>query len=235
MLTSFALALEMDMQRVFDIAFGALLHDIGKMRVSPEILNKPGPLSEDEFRLVKSHVVLGADLLRQMPGIPAVAFEPLEYHHERHDGSGYPRGLKGDEIPTIGRMAAIVDVYDAITSDRVYRKAIEPAAAIQKMFEWSRHHFDPELTQVFVRCIGIYPVGSLVLLESGRLGIVVEQHESNLLTPVVRVIFDSRRQYYLPPETLDLARPLGMGGGDRIVGYERASRWGIEIERFMPR
>ena len=233
MLTSFARAMGFDAGMTQEVALGALLHDIGKMRVNLSLLNKPAKLSTEEFRHMKSHVVLGADLLRQMQGVPAIAFEPLELHHERFDGSGYPHGLKGNEISLVGRMSAIVDVYDAITSERCYHEPISPPEAIRKLFEWSKHHFDAELVQVFVKSVGIYPVGALVRLESGRLGIVLEQRDSNLLTPVVRVVFDGKRNYYLAPEDVDLSRPVGAGGGDRIVGHESPGKWGIDVTRFI--
>ncbi len=231
MLTSFAKVMEME--SMHDLALGALLHDVGKMRVVGAVLNKPKSLSEEEYRHMKSHVVLGSDLIRQLPGIPALALEPLEQHHERYDGSGYPKGLKGEEITLAGRMAAIVDVYDAITSDRVYRKGLSPAAAVQKLFEWSKFHFDPALMQIFLKSIGIYPVGSFVRLESGRMGVVIEQSDQHLLTPVVRVMYDGKRQHYMQPELVDLSRPMGSGGADRITGYEAPEKLGIDITRFL--
>ena len=233
MMTAFCHSLGMDVATIHDVALGSLLHDIGKMRINLALLNKPGKLTDEEFRLVKSHVVLGSDLLRQMKGIPKIAFDPVEMHHERFDGSGYPQGLKGTEISQIGRMAAIIDVYDAITTDRCYGKLLSPADAVRKLFEWSKFHFDPVLVQSFVRSVGIYPVGSLVRLESGRLGIVVEQRENSLLTPVVRVMFDTKRNYYLPPEDVDLSKRLGAGGADRIVSHESPGEWKIDIPRFL--
>jgi HD-GYP domain-containing protein (c-di-GMP phosphodiesterase class II) len=232
-LTTFARSAGMDLATIHDIALGALLHDVGKMRINLALLNKPSKLSEEEFRHVKSHVVLGSDLLRQMSGVPKMAFEPLELHHERFDGSGYPNGLKGMEISQVGRMSAIVDVYDAITSDRCYHNPLSPADAIRKLFEWSKFHFDPDLVQLFVKSIGIYPVGTLVRLESGRLGIVIEQRESNLLTPVVRVVFDAKRDYYITPEDIDLSKTMGAGGADKIVGHESPGKWKIDVSRFL--
>jgi HD-GYP domain-containing protein (c-di-GMP phosphodiesterase class II) len=232
-LTTFARSAGMDLATIHDIALGALLHDVGKMRINLALLNKPSKLSEEEFRHVKSHVVLGSDLLRQMSGVPKMAFEPLELHHERFDGSGYPNGLKGIEISQVGRMSAIVDVYDAITSDRCYHNPLSPADAIRKLFEWSKFHFDPDLVQLFVKSIGIYPVGTLVRLESGRLGIVIEQRESNLLTPVVRVVFDAKRDYYITPEDIDLSKTMGAGGADKIVGHESPGKWKIDVSRFL--
>ena len=233
MLASFAKVIEMELNSIHDVVLGGLIHDIGKMRVAQPVLNKPARLNSEEMRHIKSHVVLGSDLIHQLPGIPALALQPLDLHHERYDGSGYPKGLKGDEIPAVGRMAAIVDVYDAITSDRVYRKGISPALAVQKLFEWSQHHFDPEMTKVFLKSVGIYPIGTLIRLESGRLGVVIEQSEAHLLTPVVRVMYDGRRQHYIAPELVDLSRPVGSGGGDRIVGFESAEKTGIDVSRFL--
>lgn len=233
MLASFSKAVGLDVAITHDVALGALLHDIGKMRVNTSVLNKPSKLSDEEFLHMKSHVVLGSDLLRQMSGVPKIALEPLEMHHERFDGSGYPNGLKGMEISQVGRMSAIVDVYDAITSDRCYHDPASPADAIRKLFEWSKFHFDPELVQIFVKSVGIYPVGTLVRLESGRLGVVIEQRESNLLTPVVRVIFDARRNYYVTPEDVDLSKAMGAGGADKILGHESPGKWKIDVPRFM--
>lgn len=233
MMAAFCNAMGMDVATIHDVALGSLLHDIGKMRVNLSMLNKPGKLSDDEFRHIKSHVVLGSDLLRQMKGIPRIAFDPVDQHHERYDGSGYPHGLKGEEISQVGRMSAIIDVYDAITSDRCYGKSLSPADGVRKLFEWSKYHFDPTLVQIFVRSIGIYPVGSLVRLESGRLGVVVEQRENGLLTPLVRVVFDIKRNHYLQPEDVDLSKPMGAGGADRILSHESAVQWQIDIARFL--
>jgi HD-GYP domain-containing protein (c-di-GMP phosphodiesterase class II) len=234
MLASFGKVLELDIGAIHDIALGGLIMDIGKMRVAAALLRKPTKLSDEEFKHMKSHVILGADIIRMTPGIPPLALEVLEQHHERYDGSGYPKGLKGDEISRVGKMAAIVDVYDAITSDRVYGKGMSPAKAVQRMFEWAKNgQFDPELTQIFLKSIGIYPVGSLVRLESGRLGVVLAQSENNLLTPLIRVMYDARRQHYIPPVEVDLGKPVGAGGADRIVGYENAESFGIDLQRFL--
>lgn len=231
--TAFARALGLPASDIQDAGIGGLLHDIGKTRVPDEILNKPGKLTDDEFRQIKCHVVESRRILEATPGISATAVQVAAQHHERHDGSGYPLGLKGGEISQMGQMAAIVDVYDAITSDRCYHKGMEPTEAMRKIFEWSKFHFNPELVHAFTRCIGIYPTGSLVRLESGRLAVVIGQCEGNLLKPLVRVMFSARHNHYLPAEDVDLAKPLGRGGGDRIVQHESPERWGIDVARFL--
>jgi hypothetical protein len=147
-------------------------------------------------------------------------------HHERFDGSGYPEGLEGHGISQLGRMAAIVDVYDAITSIRVYHHGIEPAAALQHVYGWGAAKFDEELVQHFIQAIGIYPVGSLVRLESDRLAVVLEQQAGGLLRPKVRVVYDIRQDRALAPFDLDLALPEQ--AGDSIVGHEEADAWPVD-------
>jgi len=209
------------------------VHDVGKMQTPDHILNKPGRLTDEEFTVMRHHVVASREILEITPNISQTALQVAAQHHERFDGSGYPHRLKGSEISPIGQMAAIIDVYDAITSDRVYHKGMPPTEALRKLFEWSRFHFNPELVHTFARVVGIYPVGALVRLESGRLAVVVEHRASDVLHPLVRVIFDGRRNHYLKPEDVDLSRPMGHGGADRIVGHESPEKWQIDPMRFL--
>ena len=233
LMVAFCRARGMDEQTIHQAGIGGLLHDTGKALVPGAILNKQGRLTGEEFDIVKRHPRDGHDLLARTAGIGAIPLDITLHHHERRDGSGYPDRQAGDGISELAQMAAIVDVYDAITSDRCYHKGIPPAEALRKIYEWSKHHFTPALVQEFMRCIGIYPVGTLVLLESGRLGVVVEPHETSLLTPKVNVFFHTRQQRYIKPETVDLSRALGFGGGDRIVRHETAEKWQVEPLRFM--
>ena len=230
---SFCHALGMDAQTTHLAGVGGLLHDIGKVKTPDAILNKPGRLTDEEFAIMKCHVVESKKILSETDGIQEISIQVAAQHHERHDGSGYPEGLKGEAISQMGQMAAICDVYDAITSDRVYHKGMLPHDALRKIFEWSKFHFNPQLVQQFLRIIGIYPVNTFVMLESERIAVVLEQAEGNLLQPVVKVIYDSKRQQYLPPQIIDLAKPLGHGGGDRIVGHESPEKWGIDAAKFM--
>ena len=233
LLVAFCNARGMDADTVRQAGIGGLLHDTGKAMVPDAILNKPGPLTDEEFAIIKRHPEDGWNILRQSPEVPAIALDITRHHHERRDGTGYPDKQSGDEISELAQMAAIVDVYDALTADRVYHKGIPAAAALRKIYEWSKHHFNQQLVQEFMRCVGIYPVGTLVLLESGRLGVVVEPHETNLLAPKVNVFFNTKTKVYIKPETLDLSRGLGFGGGDKIVGYETPSKWNVDPMRFM--
>lgn len=233
LMIAFCRSVGMDRETIHLAGLGGILHDTGKALVPDEILNKPGRLTEEEFDIIRRHPRDGFDILSRTEGIGEIPLDITLHHHERVDGSGYPNKLNGDTISTLAKMAAIVDVYDAITADRCYHKGMAPTDALRKIFEWSKYHFDPKLVQAFMRCVGIYPVGTLVLLESGKLGVVIEQHDSNLLTPKIKVMFSSKSNTYLQPEILDLSRPLGFGGGDRIVRHEAPEKWGINPLRFM--
>jgi len=233
LLVAFCGSRKMDADTIYQAGIGGLLHDTGKALVPDAILNKPGRLTEEEFEIVRRHPQNGYDILHRTPDIGPIPLDITLHHHERRDGSGYPERQRGGDISELAQMAAIVDVYDAITADRCYHKGMPPAEALRKIHEWSRHQFDPALTQDFMRCVGIYPVGTLVLLESGRLGVVVEPHETSLLTPKVKVFFSTRSQTYIRPETVDLSRRLGYGGADRILRHESPEKWQVDPQRFM--
>jgi putative nucleotidyltransferase with HDIG domain len=225
LLVTFCRYMELSPEAIHEAGIGGMLHDIGKMRVPDHILNKPGKLTDEEFAIMKDHVVLGLETLRQTEGISRTVIQVAGEHHERFEGSGYPYRIKGSEISELGRMAAIVDVYDALTSNRVYHKGMEPPAALTKLFEWSDHHFDPELVQHFIQAIGIYPVGSLVKLDSNRLAVVMEQGTQGLLFPKVRVVYDIFRGRKINPMDLDLSVPES--AGDSIIKNEEPEDWGI--------
>jgi putative nucleotidyltransferase with HDIG domain len=233
LLIAFCRGLGLDEETIRQAGIGGMVHDVGKMQTPDRILNKPGKLTDEEFTVMRHHVVASREILEITPNISQTALHVAAQHHERYDGSGYPNRLKGEQISPIGQMAAIIDVYDAITSDRVYHKGMPPTEALRKLFEWSKFHFKPELVHAFARVVGIYPVGALVRLESGRLAVVVEHRESNMLHPLVRVMFDSKRNYHLKPEDVDLSRPVGFGGGDRIVGHESPEQWQIDPMKFL--
>jgi len=233
LLVAFCNSRGMDHEVTRQAGLGGLLHDTGKALVPDSILNKPGPLTDEEFAIIRKHPEDGYNILRQSPEVPQIALDITRHHHERRDGSGYPDKQAGDSISELAQMAAIVDVYDAITADRCYHKGMSAAAALRKIYEWSKFHFNPQMVQEFMRCVGIYPVGTLVLLESGRLGVVVEPHETNLLAPKVNVFFHTKKNLYIKPETVDLSRPVGAGGADKIVGHETPAKWNVDPMRFM--
>jgi putative nucleotidyltransferase with HDIG domain len=219
----------LDAKQTREAGMAGLLHDLGKAMMPMEVLNKPGKLTDEEFRIIKSHPVEGHRLLVEGGGAGEVSLDVCLHHHEKVDGSGYPKGLKGDDISLFAKMGAVCDVYDAITSNRPYKNGWDPAESIRKMTEWSAGHFDARVFQAFVKSIGIYPTGSLVKLSSGRLGVVIDQSPKSLLTPRVKVFFSTRSKTYLPPETIDLSKQTA----EKIVGREDAATWGIEdVNRF---
>ncbi|CAJ0733013.1 HD-GYP domain-containing protein [Ralstonia mannitolilytica] len=207
---------------VRDAGLAGLLHDIGKIAIPPEVLNKPGALTAEEFRSVTTHPQAGYDILVGDSNMCGVALDVCLHHHERMDGTGYPHKLAGDGISLFARMGAICDVYDAITSDRPYKKAWEAAYAVQRMVEWRGNHFDPVVFNAFVKSVGIYPVGSLVRLRSGRLAVVMQHAPGALLTPTVKVFFSISSGTRIAPEVIDLAQT-----GDQIVSREEPRDWGL--------
>lgn len=233
LMVAFCRAHGMDADTIRQAGLGGLLHDIGKALVPDAILNKPGRLNEEEFEIIRRHPRDGHDILMKSGSFGTIPLDITLHHHERVDGSGYPAKLPGERISTLAQMAALVDVYDAITSDRCYHKAIPPAEALRRLYDWSKTEFDPQIVHAFIRCIGIYPIGSLVLLQSGRLAVVIEEHESNLLAPKVKAFFSTKSNTYIPPQEVDLSRPLGHGGGDRILSHESPEKWRVDPMQFF--
>lgn len=224
LMVSLAKQLDLDDGQIRQAGMAGLLHDIGKMMILEEILNKPGKLTEEEFIAVKSHPAEGYKMLLEGRGVSDVSLDVCLHHHEKIDGSGYPDGLTDQQISLFAKMSAVCDVYDAITSNRPYKDGWEPAESIRKMAEWSRGHFDQRIFQAFVRSIGIYPIGSLVRLESNRLAVVIEQSEKSLLTPVVKIFFSIKSNARIVHELMDLAKPACK---DKILSFEEPAKWGI--------
>lgn len=228
LMVAFCRHMGMPREVIVDAGMGGMLHDIGKMQVPDHILNKPGKLTDPEFTVMKSHVDLGLKILLQTEGITSTIYQIAGEHHERFDGTGYPSQVHGFAISQLGRMASIVDVYDAITSNRCYHVGMEPAMALKKLFEWSHRHFDEQLVQSFIQAVGIYPVGSLVRLSSDRLAVVTEQGREGLLHPKVLAMFDIGLNQALAPTEVDLAL-----GEDAIVSHEQPETWGVDPYSFL--
>lgn len=203
------------------LAVSALLHDIGKTKIPLSILNKPGKLTAKEFDIMKRHVEYSASIMEGARELPAEAYDIAMHHHERYDGTGYPFGLKGSEISYGSQVTAVCDVFDAITSVRCYKDGLDSVNGLRKLYEQSGHHFNKELTFSFIRCIGVYPIGSYVKLENDLIGVVVGSTE-NILQPIVRIFFNDQKQSAVRVEDIDLSR-----AGVNIANYESPDKWGI--------
>lgn len=221
LMIALAKQLGLDARETRSAGVAGLLHDLGKAMMPMDVLNKPGKLTDEEFAVIKRHPEEGHRVLNGS-GADAMAFDVVLHHHEKTDGSGYPKGLKDTEISIYAKMGAVCDVYDAITSNRPYKAGWDPAESLRKMAEWANGHFDPRIFQAFVKSLGIYPIGSLVKLNSGRMGIVVEQSEKSLLTPRVKVFYSTRSHARIPPEIVDLSRP---NCAEKIANREDPLKW----------
>ncbi|MGB9430106.1 MAG: HD-GYP domain-containing protein [Gammaproteobacteria bacterium] len=219
---------------IVELALGALLHDIGKMRTPVSILDKPGLLSEDEFDIMKKHPVDGFNILRKHKDVSEKCLEIIQLHHERVSGQGYPFGLKGEEIPVHVRIVAIADVYDDITSNRVYHEGIPAHTGLNMMFHWAPRDFGEDMMQEFIRCIGIYPIGSLVELNKGVLGIVMSTNPASRLRPIVMLIRDAEGKPYERRPLVNLATPA-TGGSEPKWSIKRVvdgREHGIDLGRI---
>ncbi len=222
LMIALARQLDLDEELTQRLGIAGLLHDLGKALMPMDVLNKPGKLTDEEFAIIKTHPEEGYKLLLASTGADDIALDVVLHHHEKTDGSGYPKRLKNEEISLHAKMGAVCDVYDAITSNRPYKAGWDPAESLRRMAEWSNGHFDPTVFQAFVKSLGIYPIGSLVKLKSGRLGLVVEQSQKSLLTPCIKVFYSTRSNARIKPEIIDLSRP---DCPDKITGREDPSKW----------
>ena len=204
LMVSLARQLGQDEVQARDLGLAGLLHDMGKASMPLGILNKPGKLTNAEFDIIKSHPERGHDLLLGGSATPVVALDVCLHHHERPDGKGYPFGLAGDALSLAARMGAVCDVYDAVSSNRSYKSAWDPADSISRMTAWAKDgQFDTMVFAAFVKSLGVYPIGSLVRMRSGRLAVVVEQSTGQLLKPWVKVFYSTKSQMPVPTELLD--------------------------------
>ena len=202
---TFGRALGLPLEELNEIGLGALLHDIGKMRVPLKVLNKPGKLTKDEFEIMKSHPGMGYEIVRSDKNLSPAVLTIIRSHHERLNGKGYPDNLPEESISYFTKIVSITDVYDAITSDRVYHDGMTPHDALKSLYEWMPNNYDSELIQAFIRTIGIYPVGSVVELHSGHIGIVVKLNENHRLKPVVMLVINREGEFYSARKLINLA------------------------------
>ena len=205
LITAFAQFMGYSKEQIDEVSTGGLLHDIGKALTPLKILNKPGKLTDDEFVIMKQHAIKRKHVLLDDCDLSEISLDIISMHHERPDGKGYPNGLKSEEMSQIGKMSAIVDIYDALISVRVYKSAWEPSEALKHMLSWCPHQLDLELMQQFIKMLGVYPVGSLVELKSGLVGIVIQPGES-MLKPTIKIIYNAKSGHYTQVREMDLQK-----------------------------
>lgn len=198
--------LGIDRQGLDTLAMGGMLLDIGKAKLPEGIVNSPAKLTESEYNQVKRHVLYGLDMVRLTPGINADVLAMIEGHHERHDGSGYPRSRKGADIPVFARIGGLVDCYDAMTSHRPWARGCSPYDAIREINAMAGTKFQKEMVEQFVQALGMFPTGSIVEMNSGDIGIVVEQNPVRRLRPKVMLVLDANHQPLGELRTLDLRK-----------------------------
>jgi putative nucleotidyltransferase with HDIG domain len=216
---------EMDPEKIKLYGLGALLHDIGKLRIPIEILNKPGKLTNKEYKLMKTHPQLGEKILSNIEGIDQSIIDVVYEHHERFDGQGYPNHLQGNQISEAAQFVSIASVYDALISENAYSEAIAPTAALRAIYEMQDKAFSAELVQLFIKAMGIFPIGSLVRLYNDLLAVVVESRIKSPLQPKVRIIYDIRKNLNLAPRDVDLSR--NVDASFQIRHSETPDKWNI--------
>ncbi|MBL0512497.1 Cyclic di-GMP phosphodiesterase response regulator RpfG [compost metagenome] len=230
LLANFGRYLGLERSVLKELTLGGLLHDVGKIMTPDEVLNKPGKLTDEEFGVMRQHVVHSYDILSNTAGITPTMLEVAANHHERLDGTGYPQRLKGDQLSLYTRMSGIVDVYDAVTADRVYKQGMQPTQAFRILLKGINQHFDAELVTKFIKCMGVYPVGTLVQLSNQRLAVVMQRNEQQPLKPLVKVIYHATQRHYLEVQWLDLARN---GGQESIESTVDPKEFGINLANFV--
>lgn len=213
------------------LAIGGLLFDVGKLRIAPDLLHTDRPLSPDELNEMREHVRYGMDLIRETGLMNTDVLDMVAHHHERHNGSGYPQGLRGDAIPVFARIAGIVDCYDAITSHRSYASATSPSAAIKMLHEAKDVDFQAELVEEFIQAVGIYPAGTLVELSSGEVAVVVAEYRTRRLRPRVMIILDGEKRPISGVQMVDLLRETQCIDGSPldIVNSLEPGAYGIDM------
>ncbi|MCW8830726.1 MAG: HD-GYP domain-containing protein [Gammaproteobacteria bacterium] len=218
-----------------NLAMGLLLMDVGKVKVSDDIINKTGTLTVDEFEEMKNHVHYGVNLLRNTPGINETIINVVLTHHERYDGSGYPSGLKGKEVPVYGRIAAIIDCYTAMTGNSSYRASIAPHKALQTIYNWRNKYFQDELVEQFLQCLGVYPTGSLVEMSSGEVGMIMAQNRVQRLKPKIMMLLDENKKPYEVSKIVDLTVDTTDASGLElsIISGLQSGAYGIDPTKVL--
>ncbi len=229
---AFGRHLGMPREHLISLGMGAMLIDVGNIKIPDEVLNKRGELTPEDLELIKQHPTHGLNLLMASASPPPPAVLEIVYsHHERMNGSGYPEGLRGEKIPLLARMVAIVDVYDAITTDRIYRQGQTPSNALRDLYDSRRGQFDEKLVEQFIQCLGIYPVGSVVQCNTGELGIVIAQNPERRLRPKLLLVRDAAGNPYPASKLVDLSQSTDSESIE-VTKMVRPSEFDIDVGQY---
>jgi putative nucleotidyltransferase with HDIG domain len=224
--------LGLEKPELLKLGLAGMYHDVGKARIPESILNKPGKLTPAEFQAMKAHPLEGYRIMQTQDGLDAEIIRAVLEHHERHDGSGYPRGIRGEDIGRFSRIIAVVDVYDALTSRRVYKDAMAPARALGMMYQWRDRDFTPHAIENFIRCVGVFPVGSFVRLSGGEFGIVSNINAVRPTKPEIKIVLDTKMRPQLP-RLLDLEAVENTPASQDIAEVLDPADYKIDLERFF--
>ena len=226
---AFGRHLGLHMSDIRTLAVGMLLLDVGKFKVPADIINKPGTLTKKEFTEVKKHVEYGVDMLKKIGGFNEAVINMVQTHHERLNGSGYPNGLEGSQIPVFGRIAAIIDSYSSMSRKTTYRDAIAPHKILQELYKWRNKHYQAELVEQFLQCVGVYPTGSLVEMTTGEVGIVVAQNMHERLEPTICMLLDENKDPWQSNPIIHLSKNRVDANGVRrkILHALKSGSYGI--------
>ena len=228
-ITLFGRYLGLERDIIEQLSIGAFLHDIGKIKIPDEILNKPGKLTDDEFTIMKTHANHSIDIIKKTPGVSALSLEVAALHHEKLNGYGYPFQVKGEDISLYGRMISICDIFDALTATRVYKKGFAHGKSFAILRELaSQNQLDSKLVDQFIKCVGVFPVGSLVQLESNKLALVKVRNDNNPTNPQVHTFYHVKQKHFLDKQEIDLSNSK-----DSIVKGVRAEEFNLDMNQIV--
>ncbi|GAW97042.1 MULTISPECIES: HD-GYP domain-containing protein [Colwellia] len=228
-ITLFSRYLGLDRDIIEQLSIGAFLHDIGKIKIPDEILNKPGKLTDDEFTIMKTHANHSIDIITATAGVSALSLEVAALHHEKINGSGYPFQVSGDGISQYGRMIAICDIFDALTATRVYKEGFTHGKSFAILRELAKkNQLDTNLVDQFIKCIGVFPIGSLVQLKSNKLALVKVRNDKDPTNPQVHSFYSVKHHHFLNKQEIDLSM-----NDDFIVRGVRAEEFDLDMKQII--
>ena len=230
LITIFARHLKLDKQLSEELAIGAFLHDVGKIKIPDAILNKPGKLTEAEFEIMKTHVNHSVQIITETPGISDLSLSVAASHHEKLDGSGYPQGLRSNNISQYSRMITICDIYDALTADRVYKDGLAQVKSFSILLKMAEQNMlDRSLVNQFIKCMGVYPVGSLVKLSSNQLAVVEERNPEDPIRPKVKTFYSVSQNHFVGSKKIDLSDD----NNEQIEKGVRANEFNLDMNKIL--